>query len=125
MSKTQADHRSRDCKGLQYHGGQGHEFPVRYTTTILMANPHATFAQVLKVAEMAEIHAVIESFPHGYQTEIGERGAGLLGGQKQRLAIARALIKGLCRISCGLTRHELRFRHHRHSSLGSLAVFYP
>jgi len=60
---------------------------------LLMANPHATFAQVVKAAERAEIHAVIEQLPQGYETEIGERGAGLSGGQKQRLAIARALLK--------------------------------
>lgn len=60
---------------------------------LLMANPHATFDQVVQACQMAEVHAVIESLPQGYQTEIGERGAGLSGGQKQRLAIARALLK--------------------------------
>ena len=60
---------------------------------LLVANPQATFAQVVQVCKMAEIHTVIEALPNGYQTEIGERGAGLSGGQKQRLAIARALLK--------------------------------
>jgi subfamily B ATP-binding cassette protein HlyB/CyaB len=60
---------------------------------LLLANPHASFDQVLRVCRMAEIHATIEQLPHGYQTEIGERGAGLSGGQKQRIAIARALLK--------------------------------
>jgi subfamily B ATP-binding cassette protein HlyB/CyaB len=60
---------------------------------LLMANPHATFDQVVHACRMAEIHEVIEQLPQGYQTEIGERGVGLSGGQKQRLAIARALLK--------------------------------
>ena len=42
---------------------------------------------------MAEIHEVIEHLPQGYKTEIGERGAGLSSGRKQRIAIARALLK--------------------------------
>jgi ATP-binding cassette, subfamily B, bacterial HlyB/CyaB len=62
-------------------------------SNLLMANPHATFEQVVHACKMAEIHSSIEALPQGYQTEIGERGVGLSGGQKQRLAIARALIK--------------------------------
>jgi subfamily B ATP-binding cassette protein HlyB/CyaB len=60
---------------------------------LVMANPCATFEQVVQAARMAELHDVIQALPKGYQTEIGERGAGLSGGQKQRLAIARALLK--------------------------------
>ena len=60
---------------------------------LISAHPHATFDQVIKACQIAEIHEVIERLPNGYQSEIGERGVGLSGGQKQRLAIARALIK--------------------------------
>ena len=60
---------------------------------LMMANPHATFDQIVHACKMAEIHSAIEALPQGYQTEIGERGVGLSGGQKQRMAIARALIK--------------------------------
>lgn len=60
---------------------------------LVAAHPHATFDQIVKACQIAEIHETIERLPLGYQTEIGERGVGLSGGQKQRLAIARALIK--------------------------------
>ena len=60
---------------------------------LIMANPHATFEQVVRACKMADIHEVIEALPQGHQTAIGERGVGLSGGQKQRLAIARALLK--------------------------------
>ena len=58
-----------------------------------LANPTATFDEVVRACRMAEIHEVIERLPRGYETEIGERGAGLSGGQRQRLSIARALLK--------------------------------
>ncbi|HEY1726386.1 MAG TPA: ATP-binding cassette domain-containing protein [Steroidobacteraceae bacterium] len=60
---------------------------------LISAHPHATFPQVVKACQAAELHDTIERLPRGYQTELGERGVGLSGGQKQRLAIARALIK--------------------------------
>lgn len=59
-----------------------------------IANPFATFEQVVAACRMAEIHSMVEALPNGYQAHIGERGVGLSGGQRQRLAIARALLKG-------------------------------
>ncbi|MDP2136002.1 MAG: peptidase domain-containing ABC transporter [Sulfuritalea sp.] len=60
---------------------------------LLMAQPHASFEDVIQACKAAEIHEVIDQLPDGYQTEIGERGVGLSGGQRQRIAIARALLK--------------------------------
>jgi subfamily B ATP-binding cassette protein HlyB/CyaB len=60
---------------------------------LVMAQPHATFDEVIAACKAAEIHDVIDTLPNGYQTEIGERGVGLSGGQRQRIAIARALLK--------------------------------
>ena len=60
---------------------------------LALANPHATFEQVVQACRMAEIHDVDRAAAGGYQTRIGEHGVGLSGGQKQRIAIARALLK--------------------------------
>ena len=61
---------------------------------LVIANPHATFEQVVHACRMAGIHDTVEGLAEGYQTEIGEHGVGLSGGQRQRIAIARALLKG-------------------------------
>lgn len=60
---------------------------------LALANTHAAFEDIVQACKLAEIHAVIEQLPQGYQSPIGEHGSGLSGGQKQRIAIARALLK--------------------------------
>ena len=56
-------------------------------------NPEAGDEEMIQAARAAEIHDFISSLPSGYDTEIGEKGIRLSEGQKQRLSIARALVK--------------------------------
>jgi len=56
-------------------------------------NPEASEEQIVGAARAAGIHDFIASLPAGYETEIGENGINLSAGQKQRLSIARALVK--------------------------------
>lgn len=53
----------------------------------------ATPAEVEQVARLAQIHDFIASLPDGYDTQVGERGLKLSGGEKQRVAIARTILK--------------------------------
>ena len=54
---------------------------------------NATQEELEKACKIAQAHDFIESFPDGYETDLGQGGVNLSGGQKQRLCIARALIK--------------------------------
>ena len=60
---------------------------------IAYGRPGATQAEVEEAARQARIHGFISSTPKGYQTMVGERGLKLSGGEKQRVAIARTLLK--------------------------------
>lgn len=60
---------------------------------LLWGNPQATDEEVEHAAKAAQAHDFIMSFPDGYQTELGQGGVNVSGGQKQRLCIARALLK--------------------------------
>lgn len=60
---------------------------------IAYAKPGAERAEIIRAAEMAHIHSFIESLPEGYETMVGERGLKLSGGEKQRVAIARTILK--------------------------------
>jgi len=55
-------------------------------------NPKAKEEEVTRAAKVAGLHDFIESLPKGYENELGEKGVNLSEGQKQRLAIARALV---------------------------------
>uniref|UniRef100_A0A667XYW0 Iron-sulfur clusters transporter ABCB7, mitochondrial n=1 Tax=Myripristis murdjan TaxID=586833 RepID=A0A667XYW0_9TELE len=56
-------------------------------------NITATAEDIYRVARLAGIHDAILRMPHGYDTQVGERGLKLSGGEKQRVAIARAILK--------------------------------
>ena len=56
-------------------------------------NPDATDEQIEHAARAAQAHDFVMSFPDGYETELGQGGVNVSGGQKQRLCIARALLK--------------------------------
>ena len=60
---------------------------------ILYGRPDATEEEVYQAARKAEIYDDILAMPHGFQTEVGERGVMLSGGQKQRISIARIFLK--------------------------------
>jgi len=57
------------------------------------ANPNATDDEVYEACRAAAIHDRIMAFPDGYMTKVGERGLRLSGGEKQRVAIARTILK--------------------------------
>ena len=61
---------------------------------IRYGRPDASDEEVRRAAEMAQIGPLIESLPMGYDTQVGERGLKLSGGEKQRVAIARTILKG-------------------------------
>ena len=60
---------------------------------IAYGKPNATPAEIEHAARMAHVHDFIMAMPDGYQTLVGERGLKLSGGEKQRVAIARTVIK--------------------------------
>ena len=60
---------------------------------IKVGNKNATKQEVIEAAKKAMIHDFIMTLPDGYDTVVGENGAGLSGGQKQRISIARAFLK--------------------------------
>ena len=60
---------------------------------IAYGRPEASREEVEEAARLARIHDFIESLPDGYESMVGERGLKLSGGEKQRVAIARTILK--------------------------------
>ena len=70
-----------------------HMFHDTVLVNLRYARPEATDEEVIAACRAARIHDVIAALPDGYDTIVGERGYRLSGGEKQRLAIARVLLK--------------------------------
>jgi ATP-binding cassette subfamily B protein len=68
-------------------------FHATVRENLLYANPEATQEQLEAAARAAQIHQRISEFEDGYDTVVGERGYRMSGGEKQRLAIARVILK--------------------------------
>ncbi len=70
-----------------------HLFHDTIAGNLRYADPDATLADLQRVCEAARIHHVIAALPEAYDTVVGDRGYRLSGGEKQRLSIARMLLK--------------------------------
>lgn len=70
-----------------------HLFHETIRENLRYAKPDATDAEIVASCRAARIHDLIESLPDGYDTIVGERGYRMSGGEKQRIAIARVLLK--------------------------------
>ncbi len=67
-------------------------FATTIRENLAFGRPDATEEEIVEAAQAAQAHEFIETFPDGYDTKVGERGATLSGGQRQRVAIARTLL---------------------------------
>uniref|UniRef100_A0A2P2KSF0 Uncharacterized protein MANES_10G034900 n=1 Tax=Rhizophora mucronata TaxID=61149 RepID=A0A2P2KSF0_RHIMU len=82
---------------LRSHLGLVQQEPIIFSTTIreniIYARHNASEAEIKEAARIANAHHFISSLPHGYDTHVGMRGLDLTPGQKQRIAIARVVLK--------------------------------
>ncbi|KAL6634547.1 hypothetical protein ACP70R_027218 [Stipagrostis hirtigluma subsp. patula] len=89
--------RRLQLKWLRMQMGLVSQEPALFATSIreniLFGKEDASMEEVTAAAKVANAHEFISKLPHGYDTQVGERGVQMSGGQKQRIAIARAIIK--------------------------------
>jgi ATP-binding cassette subfamily B protein len=72
---------------------ENHLFHDSIRTNLIYAKPGATQGEIEAATKAANIHQFIMDLPEGYETIVGERGYRLSGGEKQRIALARVILK--------------------------------
>ncbi len=88
------DYRAGDIRDLMSVVPQDvHLFNASVRDNLLLANPDATDHEIVAACRLALLHDFIEGLPRGYDTPIGENGVLLSGGERQQLAIARAVLR--------------------------------
>lgn len=91
------DLREMSCEQLANTIGVVMQEPFLFNTSIAenlrFAQPEASDEDLITAAKTAQIHELIASLPEGYQTTVGERGYRFSGGEKQRLALARTILR--------------------------------
>ena len=96
VSVDGADVREIPTKHLRdmesYVTQETHLFHDSIANNIAIAKPGATREEIMEAAKKASIHDFIMTLPNGYDTEVGELGDTLSGGEKQRIGIARAFL---------------------------------
>lgn len=89
-----AQHTSRSlAEGVGVVTQESYLFHDTIGANLRYAKPDATLAELEKACRAANIHEFIDKLPDKYDTKVGERGYRLSGGEKQRLAIARVILK--------------------------------
>lgn len=78
---------------ISYVSQENFLFDMSIRQNILLGKPDATEKELHDAAKAAHIHAFIQGLEHGYETKVGDGGNKLSGGEKQRICIARAIIK--------------------------------
>ncbi|KAI5403667.1 hypothetical protein KIW84_051001 [Lathyrus oleraceus] len=91
------DIKTLKLKWLRQQIGLVSQEPALFATTIreniLLGRPDANQVEIEEAVRVANAHSFIVKLPEGYETQIGEKGLQLFGGQKQRISIARAMLK--------------------------------
>ena len=86
-----------DLSSYRAHIGYVQQEPMMFSDTIFnniaYSNPNASVDEVIHAADIANAHGFIARQPDAYDTMLGERGVGVSGGEKQRISIARAVLK--------------------------------
>ena len=89
IPSTRSDVRLRSCHRMWYY--------LMILSVIIYnihyGNLHASWEEVIDASKKAHLHDTIMRLPNGYDTIVGERGLKMSGGEKQRVSIARAILK--------------------------------